>query len=159
MLWNDTNSQYVKCNNALSIVDMQNMQKKMQNKNSPAIGHQHVSAKGATNFQKNYRFLFCSLLGQKNCERLYWWWSPPPCWHSPGFKRFAPERRCCSSSPRSSARLSSVRAQVVTLFQMTTLFALGLKSSSVGAKVLLDVRRQRQNFANHNFSSSANFHG
>ena len=50
-------------------------------------------------------------------------------------------------------------AQVVTLFQMATLFALGLQSSSVGAKVLLDVRRQRQNFANHNFSSSANFHG
>ena len=42
---------------------------------------------------------------------------------------------------------------------LTTLFALGLKSSSVGAKALLDVRRQRQNFANHNFSRSTNFHG
>ena len=62
---------------------------------------------------KNYRFLFCSLLGQIKLRKmiLVMWWSPPPCWHSPGYKRFAPERRCCSTSPRSSARLSSVRAR------------------------------------------------
>ena len=40
----------------------------------------------------------------------FWLFEPLPL-QSPCYKRFAAERRCCSTSPRSSARLSSLPAR------------------------------------------------
>ena len=98
----------------MSIVDItiQNM----QNKKSYIFQTHHrppaCACKGSDEFpQKMTVFFFVLCSGKRNCERWYWWWSPPPCWHSSCYKRFAAERRCCSTSPRSSARLSSLPAR------------------------------------------------